>query len=268
MKSKKVTYNILALFVANLAYASHCFAQKLAISDLPSITTIPTVKVVSLPDFSKIADVKTKKEHFFLTLYPIIEEENQHVLSLRKTISALNELPALNNEQTKWLEQVASYYKIKVSQSQSETIDALLLRVDFIPPALALTQAAIESGWGASRFSRKGNNLFGQWCFSKGCGLVPSSRDSENGHEVAKFSSVNAAVRSYIRNLNTNVAYKNLRVKRAELRQKNVALTGVILASELSRYSQEKQIYVQKLKRFLRQNNLQRFNQQFAQVSL
>ena len=38
----------------------------------------------------------------------------------------------------------------------------LLVRVDVIPPSLALAQAIEESGWGTSVYARKGNALFGQ----------------------------------------------------------------------------------------------------------
>ena len=39
-------------------------------------------------------------------------------------------------------------------------------------------QAANESAWGTSRFARIGLNFFGQWCYSKGCGMVPKRRNT------------------------------------------------------------------------------------------
>ena len=44
---------------------------------------------------------------------------------------------------------------------KAETLDALLIKVDKIPVSLALAQAAIESGWGTSRFAYEGNALLG-----------------------------------------------------------------------------------------------------------
>lgn len=44
-------------------------------------------------------------------------------------------------------------------------IDELLYRLDEIPAALAIGQAACESGWGTSRFTIEGNALFGQWTY-------------------------------------------------------------------------------------------------------
>lgn len=222
-------------------------------------------RLKKLPNFSEIADVKTKKQTFFETMYPIIEEENQHVLKLRKLIIKLKALPIeeLTNGQKTWISKIAKYYRIKTEKIDSAMFDELLKRVDFVPPSLALTQAAIESGWGTSRFSRQANNIFGQWCFTKGCGVVPSSRDAGKTHEVAKFASVNNAVRAYIRNLNTNDSYSSLRDERARLRQKGEAITGVALAQTLIKYSEEGTHYIAKVTKFINQNKLQRFNTQF-----
>ena len=192
-----------------------------------------------LPDFSKILDVKEKKEAFFTTLYPIIQAENNHVLQLRKLIKMLKGIPIakLSENQRSWLLNVSKNYKLEHEFIDDNTLDELLKRVDYVPPSLALTQAAIESGWGASRFSKQGNNLFGQWCFSPGCGMVPSSRDSDKGHEVAKFATVNNSVRSYILNLNSHNSYAELRQNRALLREKQASFTGVTLAKSLTEYS-------------------------------
>lgn len=58
-------------------------------------------------------------------------------------------------------------------------LDKMLLRVDVLPKALVLTQAANESAWGTSRFAVQANNYFGQWCYRTGCGLVPRERKRE-----------------------------------------------------------------------------------------
>ena len=65
----------------------------------------------------------------------------------------------------------------------------------------------MESAWGTSRFAREGNNLFGQWCYKTGCGIVPKRRGEGQVHEVASFESVDAAVASYLRNINSHRAY-------------------------------------------------------------
>lgn len=269
MKKIKMSHALVGFLALNMVLASHySLSQSTHSSGLPKAEVKAKTRLNKLPDFTVYTDVKEKKSAFFETLYPIIEEENRHVLRLRKVIQTLKGAPELTEPQTEWLSTIATHYKVDETLPTDEMFTMLLRKVDFVPPSLALTQAAIESGWGSSRFARKGNNLFGQWCFTKGCGIVPSSRDSGKGHEVAKFSTVNAAVRAYIKNLNTNAAYQELRTKRASLRKSDSPVSGIALASTLTRYSEEGTEYVQKVTRFIQQNNLQRFNEQFSQASL
>lgn len=232
---------------------------------LPKVYAQTTTGMKKLPDFSKISDVNKKKEAFFSTLYPIIQAENNHVLQLRKLINMLKDVPIkkLSDKQQAWLLSVSKSYKLKNESIDNNTFEELLKRVDYVPPSLALTQAAIESGWGTSRFARQGNNLFGQWCFSSGCGMVPSLRESGKGHEVAKFDTVNLAVRSYIFNLNSHESYTELRENRAHLRDKEASFTGISLAQALTEYSEEGKHYVVKLTNFIHQNKLQRFTTAF-----
>ncbi|BFT32216.1 glucosaminidase domain-containing protein [Alteromonas sp. D210916BOD_24] len=242
---------------------SHEYLKNGLSSGLPVIDNRPANTLHSLPDLSHILDVKEKKEAFFSTLYPIIEEENKHLLSQRQTLLTLRQQPFLSRIEQRWLSKAITYYDVDPELPLQEKFTRLLRRVDYIPPSLVLTQAAIESGWGSARFSKKGNNLFGQWCFSKGCGMVPSGRETGKQHEVARFATVNASVRSYLKNLNTHFAYADLRTLRANLREANHPVTGLALASTLLRYSEEGPLYVKKVSDFIQYNELTRFNSQF-----
>ncbi len=56
-----------------------------------------------------------------------------------------------------WLNDKFQQYKVKNS-----SVKELLVKMDIIPPSLAIAQAAYESGWGTSRFAIEGNALFGE----------------------------------------------------------------------------------------------------------
>jgi len=233
------------------------------------IDNVAKTPLNKLPDFSKFKNVKEKKEAFFNTLNPIINEENTHILALRNTVELLQTIPfqQLTTQQKSWLTDLSKAYRVD-SEFVSETSETiffthLLTKVDVLPSSLALAQAALESGWGSSRFSKQGNNLFGQWCFSVGCGMVPLSRDAGKAHEVATFTSVNHAVKSYLNNLNTNPSYTELRKKRALLRKEGKEISGILLAKTLNKYSEEGEVYVTKISKFIKQNNLQRYNTKF-----
>ncbi len=135
----------------------------------------------------------------------------------------------------------------------------MLSRVDTIPEDLALAQAANESAWGTSRFSLVANNLFGQWTFIPGQGIIPKDRPEGETYEVRKFSTVYDSVRSYLLNLNTHQAYKQLRQLRTASRVNGQNPKGLKLAEGLLRYSTRGEDYVKELQAMIRFNQLSRF---------
>ena len=214
-----------------------------------------------LPDFTAYTEVKEKKSAFFDFILPLVEQENQRVAVVREKLTVLltqqQQQEELNAEQLQWLNGLVKQYRLKARQKDSEQLlEALLLRVDEVPPSLALAQSANESAWGTSRFAVKGNNLFGQWCFREGCGLVPSDRDGDAVHEVARFSSPRASVESYIHNLNTNPAYRELREIRAHQRVAEQGLSGQTIAMGLGKYSSRGEEYIRELQAMIRVNKL------------
>ncbi len=139
------------------------------------------------------------------------------------------------------------------------TLQELMLRVDAIPPALALAQAANESAWGTSRFSREANNLFGEWTYVATDGLVPKKRDPDKKHFVRKFESLQASIASYMNNLNRGHAYDKFRSIRAEMRKSNRPLSARKLAAGLVRYSERGEHYVKEIQRMIRHNKLDQY---------
>lgn len=210
-----------------------------------------------LPDFSAINEIPARKEAFFEYLVPLVEAENQRVLKQRERLLGITERIRSRGRlgwlDRRWLRGLAEEYEVSwhpdLSENERmESIEMLERRVDVIPVALALVQAATESGWGQSRFATEGNNLFGHWCFEPGCGLVPARRDEEAAHEVAAFNSVSESVSRYLHNLNTHEAYAPLRAIRAQLRRQNKKPTAMALADGLVRYSERREDYVEEIK--------------------
>ncbi len=157
-------------------------------------------------DMSKLKDVKDKKRRFFDFMRPIVNDENAKVLALRKKL-----IDAKKNKNNHALvAKTAKSYSVEWTTGK-ESWKKLLERVDAIALEVALAQSANESAWGQSRFAKQGNNFFGQWCYRKGCGIIPKKRDKGTKHEIAKFKSVNDSVRSYIKNINVMRVYAPLR---------------------------------------------------------
>src|SRR5690606_2125865 len=185
---------------------------------------VPSIDLrAPLPDFPEIHSVQERKEIFFQFLLPLIQHANQEILAARERIQSLRkQLPhtTLSTEDALWLVLVAEHYRVPADNGfDADFFNTLLRRVDIIPPSLVLAQAATESGWGTSRFAREGNNLFGEYCYVSGCGIVPSRRNPGARHEVARFQSPYDALLGYMTNLNRHESYLSFRKHREQARQ-------------------------------------------------
>ena len=84
-----------------------------------------------------------------------------------------------------------------------------------VPYEMIIGQAALESGWGKSRFAVKGNNLFGIRTFTETVPhLKPSGVEKWSGWGVRAFASKCDSVQEYVRLLNEHQAYVKFREAR------------------------------------------------------
>ena len=213
----------------------------------------------AFPDFAAIRDTKMRKKSFFEFMAPLIEAENIQIekkrLQLLRLHEGVQQGKELSGYDKEWLRQLCQEYRVSTEElSMDALFQELLMRVDTVPPELALAQAAIESAWGQSRFAYCGNNLFGEYCFTPGCGIVPAGRPQGQTYEVAAFLTPIHAVHSYIQNLNAHPAYRQFRVLRYEKRLAGERPDGHTLALGLQKYAETGMDYVDKIRTVIRQN--------------
>ena len=225
----------------------------------PPLLEIEPITV--FPDFASIQDVKVKKQMFFDFLELYIVEQNVRIGRTRERLLELSDVVAegvpLSNDERTELTSIAQRYFLNIEEMRDpELLYELLMRVDTIPAPLALAQAANESAWGTSRFTLEGNNLFGQWCYDEGCGIVPSRRRPDASHEVRAFESIDAAVQAYFLNLNTHDRYQNFRDMRFQMRNQRGELDPLVLAYGLEGYSERGDKYVDEIQTIIQQNEL------------
>jgi len=219
-------------------------------------------EIRQLPDFASIGHIPDRKRAFFELLVPMVEWRNHQLEQLRADVDTMRSVLAagksLSSRQRAQLERLRIHFRVDEDNypNAEEALDELYLRVDILPIGMVLAQGAAESGWGTSRFAQEANNLFGQWCYRKGCGLVPNARSDDMSHEVQKFATVNEAVSTYFRNINTNRAYREVREIRAEQRARGEKPTGMAMVEGLIRYSSRGQAYIEELKELIRYNEL------------
>ena len=200
------------------------------------------------------------KRTFYEYLHPMVVAENGRILARRQRLQNQRRHPEkMDGEDVDWLRHLSEEYRLEATLASLENypvdhLDRLLARVDVVPAALALAQAAIESGWGRSRFARLGNNIYGEWCFTPGCGIVPRDRNPGAVHEIADFETPAGSIRSYLRNLNTHPAYADWRALRRQQRDASAPLDAAELAAGLTNYSELREEYVERVRAVIRQN--------------
>ena len=233
---------------------------KPVIKDIP-VTSPP--EATALPDFASYVDVREKKSAFFNYLLPLVRFSNQLVRVDRERFKRVQSDPInlKSPEAKKITRRLNSQYRIALERFPDLSfLEELDKRIGQIPESLALAQAAKESGWGTSRFSKEANNLFGQWCFTEGCGIIPARRSKGMTHEIQKFDSVGDAIEAYVHNLNTHRAYSMLREKRYSLLKEGKSPSGSDLAITLTEYSERGAIYGQEVASLIRYNKLEEYD--------
>ena len=273
MKSKSSQWLLILLLVA---YPIACLLLVFYLASNPLIKTARVAVVIQgtvdndeltsstlLPDFSAINTTPERKQQFVEMLKPLIEEKNAKILKSRSRLMAIHAeyiaTQTITGVNQRNLEKLREKYHVTKEKYPDDirAIEVLFLRVDVIPAAMVIGQAAIESGWGTSRFAEEGHNLFGQWCYTPGCGIVPAKRLPGKTHEVRKFNNVEESLTAYYRNINTHPAYKNWRELRAKLRNSPDQFTGYAMAEGLGKYSEIGNPYVVALRTAIRSNKLE-----------
>lgn len=227
--------------------------------------SLPSWASTPLPDFSRYTVVSERKDAFFSYLFPRIALANLRIEAARGYLSQLRRKESLNEQENAWLETHANRLRVD-TENRKALFERLERRMDVVPPSLMMAQAANESAWGTSRFATQGNNLFGQWCFTQGCGLVPRSRPAGMSHEVEVFDSPYHSLRSYMTNLNRHNAYKGLRERRETLRTQGRSPDGITLAGGLEAYSERGQAYVHEIRAMIRSNGLGDYDERLETI--
>ncbi|WP_052810310.1 glucosaminidase domain-containing protein [Vibrio renipiscarius] len=263
---RKSVFFVSAIVISVAAFGLYKF--QFSQQDVPQTSTDNVTfigeAVGAAPNFGAIENITVKKQSFFDYLRPGIELENQRVQKERARLLRIAGHFAdekLTGEDKDYAERLGQLYNVEVTTDgiTKDWLDQMLHRVNVLPEALVLTQAANESAWGTSRFATKANNYFGQWCYSKGCGMVPLQRNDGASHEVANFKSVQESIHRYFMNVNRNRAYYDLREIRFDRQEQAKSLidtqAAIALSNGLLKYSERGEAYVKDLQAMIRHND-------------
>lgn len=196
-------------------------------------------KVYSHVNLSKLP-ITERKKRFIEIMLPLIERANREVLEERAFILRVLEKKEITLKEDKKLKELYTKYRAK-------NLKDLLLKVNSVPAGLVLAQAAVESGWGTSRFFISANNAFGMYDFKKNRKCLKAK---SSGACLKYYPNLYESVRDYIYNLNVGWAYQRFRV----LREKGANIYK--LAESLNSYSTLGDRYVMLVKKVIRHNGL------------
>jgi Bax protein len=261
---KKFSQWLLGLAFITYAIGSFVIVFVLALNPLSGkIDSDVLTSNTLLPDLTVINQPMERVQLFVEIMRPLVEQKNELLLTTRERLLQIkdeldqeHELGFLDREQ---LNRLRDDFSVTIEDypSDKQAIEILLSRVDIIPEAMVIAQAAIESGWGTSLFAQEGNNLFGEWCFTKGCGIVPTRRAASATHEVRRFDSIEDSINSYYRNINTNNAYRNLRDLRAKIRNDKDKFNGRTLVAGLGKYCGRGEVYITEVRSMINTTKLE-----------
>ncbi len=213
--------------------------------------------LAKFPDgIGELDNIEQRKKIFIQILLPIVLSENDKIIADRRKLVTIMNRRSFKKD-ADWLNEKFQQYKVK-----NNSVKELLVKMDIIPPSLAIAQAAYESGWGTSRFATEGNALFGQWGWKENAGMVPENRAEDEKHEISKFNQIRYAVSAYKNNLNTHPFYDQFRTERAKQRSSRLSgsISGLKLIKYVHKYSIKGDDYVLGLKKIIEQNSLQDFD--------
>ena len=199
-----------------------------------------------------------RKLFFVRLILPLVLAVNEEITAERARLlemqTSLRAGGVLSEEQVSHLEELLPLYRLEgVAGDDATRIATLLIKVDAIPVSLALAQAAVESGWGSSRFAREGNALFGQ----RGGSNTIAAADNPSAR-VRAFASLTESVRSYAHNLNSHPSYKEFRERRGAARGADLPLAGLDYVESLRGYAENKD-YSAILRHLIESNRLHHF---------
>jgi Bax protein len=208
------------------------------------VTPYIYTKVISL----RKLPVAEKKVKFVEMMLPSIlmaqHSLNQKIKRIEHIENWLVEHPHYIKSDSIFLFQLFEQYKCF-------EIDELKQRLKPHPASIVLGQAALESGWGSSRFFQEANNVFGIWSYNRSENRIMAleGRDSTQIF-VRKYNNIEESVNDYFRTIARVNAYKEFR------KERGINQDPYKLVPLLHRYSEVGEVYTKKLQRLIRNNNL------------
>jgi Bax protein len=192
-----------------------------------------------------VSEAKTK---FISVILPAILVAKHQIETVRIKIDVLR-------EKKQWDEMDSSFYLETKNQYKAKDIDDLLSRIGTLPTSIVLAQAAVESGWGQSRFFLQGNNVFGVWSFNPNEPRIAAGKPRGSKTIYLKaYQNMSHSIIHYFEMLSAATPYRGLR--KARLQEAD----PFALLPYLKNFSERRTRYINQLKAVILQNELTQYD--------
>lgn len=218
------------------------FADVVAIND----SLVPPIVYKRIPDLKKLSIAERKKAFIDIVLPSVLLVQDRITMD-RNRINEVINMPEIIPADTAFVTEMMKTYKVN-------SIYDLPSHMITPPVCIILAQAALESGWGTSRFFLEGNNIFGMWSYSTSHKrLAAGEKRGDRQIYVRKFDDIYASVMNYYQTLGRLRAYANFR----EALQTET--DPIVIVGYLNKYSERGEAYTNTVASLIRQNDMEKY---------
>lgn len=192
--------------------------------------------------------VAERKREFINIMLPAVLAVKTKLDLEREKVLLMEDKSKLSKSDKIFLSKLEEKYK-------TSNLKVLSKRLRTFPVSIVLAQAAIESGWGTSRFFEEANNPFGMWAFSDSTSRMKalSGRDGKKVY-LRKFKNLQASIEAYYALLATGRTFQDFRNMKMETDK------PLKLIQALNTYSERGDAYVADLQNLIVSNDLQKYD--------
>lgn len=193
--------------------------------------------------------VPKAKAKFIAAILPSILIAKHQIERYRGKIEVLK-------AQKEWTETDSTFYGDMLKRYKAKTADELIFKMRTMPNSIVLAQAAIESGWGQSRFFIKANNLFGIWSFNANEPRMVAARLRGNSKKIylRSYQDMTQSIVHYFEILSRSKAYRSLRKARLE------TTDPIKLLPHLKNFSERRHAYLNQVENVIVLNKLKHYD--------
>ncbi|HEY3406064.1 MAG TPA: glucosaminidase domain-containing protein [Ohtaekwangia sp.] len=212
-------------------------------------TLVRPVLYTNVSGLSKLPVPEAKARFVSAVLPSILVAKYQVEENKRKVL--------LLKEKKRWDVADSAFYLDFKARYKADNIDDLSVRMITIPSSIVLAQAAVESGWGQSRFFLEGSNLFGIWSFNQFEPRIEAGK-TRNKKKIylRSYEDMSKSIVHYFEILGKARPYVSLRQTVYE----NGNNDPFKLLPHLKNFSERRTAYTNQLKKMIEVNNFTQYD--------